>query len=139
MIVLLSIGEALLAQARDEKLVGGGDVTVLPQGIDVEVMKTGGLGGLFFSIDHARFIDLQLLSAPRWSGEVAAAAPQIESKLLYARLPTGREVPVLATGEIPSKSQAVGAVPPIAAGAWTDDGLDRAWYDPQPAELRHAI
>ncbi|MDQ3244109.1 MAG: hypothetical protein M3Q09_10310, partial [Gemmatimonadota bacterium] len=54
MIVLLSVGEALLSQARNEKLVGGGEVTVLPQGLDVEVMKTGGVGGLFFSIDHGR-------------------------------------------------------------------------------------
>jgi len=56
MIVLLSIGEALLDQSRDERLVGGGSVTVLPEGVDVEVLKTGGLGGMFFSIDHARFI-----------------------------------------------------------------------------------
>ena len=62
MIVLLSIGEALLSQARDEKLVGGGDVTVLPEGIDVEVLKTGGLGGMFFSIDHSRFVYQQLLA-----------------------------------------------------------------------------
>ncbi|HUF29458.1 MAG TPA: hypothetical protein VMM77_02260, partial [Gemmatimonadaceae bacterium] len=33
MIVLLAIGEALLSQARDEKLVGGGTVTVLPEGL----------------------------------------------------------------------------------------------------------
>jgi ABC-type antimicrobial peptide transport system permease subunit len=65
MIVLLSIGEALLSQARDERLVGGGDITVLPQGIDIEVLKTGGLGGLFFSIDHARFLYRQLLASPR--------------------------------------------------------------------------
>src|SRR5437868_15400919 len=63
MIVLLSIGEALVLQASDEKLIGGGDVTVLPEGIDVEVMKTGGLGGMFFSIDHSRFIYRQLLAA----------------------------------------------------------------------------
>ena len=31
MIVLLSIGEAMLTQARQEKLVGGGTITVLPQ------------------------------------------------------------------------------------------------------------
>ncbi|HEV8233698.1 MAG TPA: hypothetical protein VGP84_03835, partial [Gemmatimonadaceae bacterium] len=60
MIVLLSIGEALLTQARQERLVGGGQITVLPEGIDVEVLKTGGLGGMFFSIDHARFIYRQL-------------------------------------------------------------------------------
>src|SRR3954454_18998780 len=91
MIVLLSIGEALLEQARDEKLVGGGALTVLPEGIDVEVMKTGGLGGLFFSIDHARFIYRQLLAAPRLSPSVTAVAPQIDGKLLYLRTPNGRE------------------------------------------------
>src|ERR1051325_1530194 len=118
MIVLLSIGEALLDQARDEKLVGGGSVTVLPEGIDVEVLKTGGLGGLFFSIDHARFIYRQLLAAPRLAGEVSAVAPQIDGKLLYARTRGGREIPVLASGELPSRTSAVGAMPPLAAGAW---------------------
>ena len=139
MIVLLSIGEALLSQARNEKLVGGGQVTVLPEGIDVEVMKTGGLGGMFFSIDHARFIYRQLLAAPRLSSEIAAAAPQIEDKLLYARTSAGREVPVMASGEIPSRTQGVGAMPGIAAGEWRDDSLDRMWRDPSPAELRDAI
>jgi hypothetical protein len=139
MIVLLSIGEALVSQSRDEKLVGGGDVTVLPEGIDVEVMKTGGLGGLFFSIDHARFIYGQLLASPRLSPSVAAVAPQIEGKLLYARTAGGREIPVMASGEIPSRSAAVGALPAIASGEWRDDGPDRMWRDPQPNELRHAI
>jgi hypothetical protein len=139
MIVLLSIGEALLGQARDEKLVGGGSVTVLPEGIDVEVMKTGGLGGMYFSIDHARFIYRQLLAAPRLAPYVTAVAPQIEGKLLYARGLAGREVPVLATGEIPSRSALVGALPPLAGGTWEDDYADRAWRDPLPEELRHAI
>jgi hypothetical protein len=139
MIVLLSIGEALLAQARDERLVGGGEITVLPEGIDVEVMKTGGLGGLFFSIDHARFIYQQLLAAPRLSPEVAAVAPQIEGKLLYARTSDGREIPILTSGEIPSRTSAVGAPSLLAAGEWRDDSLDRVWRDPSPAELRHAI
>src|SRR5437763_2946400 len=113
MIVLLSIGEALVAQARDEKLVGGGAITVLPEGIDVEVMKTGGLGGLFFSIDHARFIYRQLLAAPRLADEVSVVAPQIEEKLLYARTADGRETAVMASGEIPSRTLGVGAMPPI--------------------------
>ena len=139
MIVLLSIGEALLRQARNEKLVGGGQITVLPEGIDVEVMKTGGLGGLFFSIDHARFIYRQLLAAPRLAPEITAAAPQIEEKLLYARMRGGREIPVMASGEIPSRTRAVGAMPAIAAGEWRDDSLDRVWRDPSPAELRDAI
>src|SRR5438477_13112432 len=109
MIVLLSIGEALLTQARQERLVGGGQITVLPEGIDVEVLKTGGLGGMFFSIDHARFIYRQLLPAPRLAPWIAAVAPQIEGKLLYARTPGGSDVPVIASGEIPSRTAAVGA------------------------------
>ena len=108
MIVLLSIGEALLTQARDEKLVGGGEVTVLPEGIDVEVMKTGGLGGLFFSIDHARFIYGQLLAGPKLSPYVVAVAPQIEGKLLYVRTANANEWPVLGSGSIPSRTAAVG-------------------------------
>jgi hypothetical protein len=139
MIVLLAIGEAMLTQARDERLVGGGDVTVLPAGIDVEVMKTGGVGGLFFSINNARFLDLQLLSGARNAEYVRAVAPQISDKVLYLRTADGRERVVRATGELPSRSAAVGAVPEIAAGRWEDDSLDRRWRAPTPAELRHDI
>ena len=139
MIVLLSIGEALLTQARQERLVGGGQITVLPEGIDVEVLKTGGLGGMFFSIDHARFIYRQLLASPRLSPWIAAAAPQIDSKLLYLRTQNGREVAVQAAGEIPSLSRAVGGAAELSSGAWNDDDLDRRWRDPTAAELRDDI
>lgn len=141
MIVLLSIGEALLTQARDEKLIGGGEITVLPQGIDLELLKTGGLGGMFFSIDHARFIYRQLLAAPRLATSVEAVAPQIEGKLAYLRTVAerSREYPVRMSGEIPSRTAAVGAAPDVAAGRWVDDSLDRRWRDPTAAELRQAI
>ncbi len=138
MIVLLSIGEALLAQARDERLVGGGDITVLPEGIDVEVMKTGGLGGLFFSIANAGFIQRQLLGSPRLGDVVQAVSPQIEGRLLYLRA-GGVEYPVRAIGEIPSATRAVGAAPELASGAWGDVDADRRWLAPTPAELRHEI
>src|SRR5215208_5357911 len=94
MIALLSVGEALLTQARDEKLVGGGSITVLPQGLDVVVMKTGGIGGLFFSIDQARFIYDQLLASPRLAASVSAVAPQIDGRLMYVRTRDGRELAV---------------------------------------------
>jgi hypothetical protein len=139
MIVLLSIGEALLDQAKDEKLVGGGTITVLPEGVDVEVLKTGGLGGLFFSIDHARFIHQQLLAAPRMRDVAIAASPQIEGKLLYLHTSDGRELAVRASGDIPSLTTAVGAAPQVIAGTWSDDSLDRRWHAPTPAELRHDI
>lgn len=138
MIVLLSVGEALLVQARDEKLVGGGQITVLPEGIDVEVMKTGGLGGMFFSIDHARFVQLQLLAGPRLASSVIAVAPQIDRKLLYLTA-HGVQHPVRASGEIPSLSNAVGGATTLASGAWTDDELDRRWRAPTRGELNDDI
>src|SRR4051812_24833552 len=139
MIVLLSVGEALLAQARDEKLVGGGSLTVLPEGIDVEVLKTGGLGGMFFSIDHARFIYRQLLAAPRLSEAVTAVAPQIDGKLLYLRTPNGREYAIRASGELPSRTRMLGALPSVASGAWDDDSLDVRWREPSMAQLRDEV
>jgi hypothetical protein len=139
MIVLLAIGEALLTQARDERLVGGGDVTVLPEGIDVEVMKTGGVGGMFFSIGNARFLDLQLLSNPRNAPGVRIVAPQIVDKLVYLRTLDGRERAVRATGELPSRSALVGGVPALAAGRWEDDNFDVRWRSPTLAELRADI
>jgi hypothetical protein len=139
MIVLLSIGEAMLSQARNEKLVGGGTVTVLPEGLDVEVMKTGGIGGLFFSIDHAAFLYRQLFASPRFAGQIAAVAPQIERRLLYVRTADGREFPVQAAGEIPSLTRAVGAAAEVVSGNWTDDEGDRRWAHPTLVELRNDI
>src|ERR1043166_8045637 len=98
MIVLLSVGEAMLTQSRDERLVGGGEITVLPEGIDVEVMKTGGLGGMFFSIDRARFIYRQLLAAPRLAPDVRAVAPQIVGKLVYVATAGDRQSGVSGKG-----------------------------------------
>lgn len=139
MIVLLSIGEAMLSQARNEKLVGGGSITVLPEGLDVEVMKTGGIGGLFFSIDHASFLYRQLFASPRYGDEISAVAPQVEGRLLYLRTSDGREYPVHASGEIPAATIAVGATPDIADGKWENDEGDRRWIAPTAAELRHEI
>ena len=137
MVVLLSVGDAMIAQASDEKLVGGGDVTVLPEGLDVEVMKTGGVGGLFFSIPNARFLYQQLLASPRQSAHVRAIAPQIEAKLLYVTLRDGREVPVRAAGELPDATRAVGAPALLASGEWQSDDGDRRWSAPTLTELRH--
>lgn len=134
MITLLAIGEAMITQARDERLIGGGDVTVLPEGLDIEVMKTGGVGGMFFAIDRSRFIYRQLLSSPRFAGSIGAAAPQIASSLLYLRV-ADREIAVRAAGGIPSLDSAVGAAPLLAGGSWSDDDGDRRWMAPTPYEL----
>ena len=139
MITLLAIGEAMVVQSRDEKLIGGGDVTVLPEGLDLEVMKTGGVGGMFVSIPNARFVHRQLLASARLANSVAAVAPQTDGVLLYVRTLSGAEFPVRALGEIPSATRAVHAAPSLVAGAWEDDATDRQWLAPTPAELRHEI
>ena len=139
MIALLSVGEALLTQARDEKLVGGGSITVLPQGLDVEVMKTGGIGGLFFSIEQARFIYLQLLGSPRLASSIDAVAPQIDGRLVYLRTLAGNEYTAKASGEIPSRTRLVKGPPALKSGTWMDDPGDRRWIAPTLRELRHDI
>ncbi len=137
MITLLAVGEAMLTQAREEKLVGGGDITVLPDGIDLEVLKTGGLGGMFFSVPNARFVYRQVLASPRHARLVQAVAPQLDNKLLYLTTADGTELPVRATGELPDASRAVGAAPTLLAGDWRNDDADDRWATPTPAELRH--
>lgn len=136
MIVLLSVGEAMLDQSRDVALVGGGEVTVLPQGIDVEAMRTGGVSGMFFGIDRARFVSRQLLGGPRHRALVAAVAPAIEGKLLYVQQLNGAApVAVRAGGEIPSRAAAVGAALDVREGVWSDEAADSAWIAPSPQQL----
>jgi hypothetical protein len=139
MIVLLAVGEAMVRQASQERLVGGGDITVLPEGIDIEVLTTGGLGGLFFSVPNARFVHRQVLTSPRLADAVTVAAPQLEGKLLYITTADGVQHPVRAGGEIPSANRRLGAMPPIVQGAWEDDAGDQRWMQPTLAELRHDV
>ena len=54
-VALLSIGDALVEQSRDRDLLGGGDLVVVPAGIDLETLKTGGVSSLYFTVDQARF------------------------------------------------------------------------------------
>ncbi|MFL5460914.1 MAG: hypothetical protein ACJ8AY_09530, partial [Gemmatimonadales bacterium] len=75
MIVLLSVGQAMLDQSRDVSLVGGGEVTVLPQGIDVEAMRTGGIGSMFFGVERARFLVRQAFGGARHQNWVRTVSP----------------------------------------------------------------
>jgi hypothetical protein len=137
MVVLLSVGEAMLDQSRDVSLVGGGEVTVLPLGIDVEAMRTGGLTGMFFAIDRARFLTRQVLGGPRQAGWVRTVAPVIEGKLLYLCKASGpcRPAPVRAGGEIPSRAAALGTGLDVRQGRWSDSHADSLWIAPTRQEL----
>jgi hypothetical protein len=134
MIVLLSVGQAMLDQSRDVSLVGGGEVTMLPQGIDVEAMRTGGLSGMYFGIDRARFLTRQVLGGQRHTDIVGTVSPVIEGKLLYLRH-GDRTVAVRAGGEIPSRAQAVGSGLDILSGRWKDTPADSVYVAPTPQQL----
>jgi hypothetical protein len=138
MIVLLSVGEAMLDQSRDVSLVGGGELTVLPQGIDVEAMRTGGAGGMFFGIDRARFLTRQILGGARQLGLVQAVSPVIEGKLLYLRR-GNRTVAVRAGAEIPSRARAAGSGLDVHSGRWNDSPADSAYVAPTAHQLYHEL
>jgi hypothetical protein len=134
MIVLLSVGQAMLEQSRDASLVGGGEVTVLPQGIDVEAMRTGGLGGMYFGIDRARFLGRQILGGERQRRLVRVVSPGIEGKLLYLRR-GDHTIAVRAGGEIPSRARAVGSGLDVRRGRWEDTGVDSSYMAPTQQQL----
>ena len=135
MIVLLSVGEAMLEQSRDVALVGGGEVTVLPQGIDVEAMRSGGVSGMFFGIDRARYLTRVVFGGPRHADVVRSVAPAIEGKLVYLATARGDTVAVRAGGEIPSRAAAVGAPLDVREGAWEDSPGDSGWVAPTAQQL----
>jgi hypothetical protein len=140
MVVLLAVGEAMLEQARDRDLVGGGDVVVVPAGISAEMLKAGGVSSLFLGIEHARFLQRNLLESPRGRAEhgILSASPILDGKQveLYAG---GRRISAIASGEIPSRAQAAGAVPGLLSGRWADSDADRRWMAPTQPELLREI
>jgi hypothetical protein len=132
MIALLSVGEALLAQAQDRDLVAGGDVVLLPEGVDPAVLKVNGAADLSFTIQAAGFVVREVLAGPRFAQAVAAAAPQIDARQIYVRR-RDRVLPALASAGIPSldhAARATGAVP----GA-EDSPADHAWMAPSAGQL----
>jgi len=140
MVVLLAVGEAMLTQARDRSLLGGGDLAVVPAGISPEMLKGGGGTSLFLGLDQARFIHRQILESPRGREEmgITAASPILEGRLVTVSR-GAVALPAIATGEIPSRSEAVGGAPILLAGEWVDSERDRRWAAPDPGELLDEI
>ena len=137
-IVLLSVGGALVEQARDKELVGGGDLVVLPTGIDLETLKTGGASSMYFSIEQASLLYRQVLAGPRFEGRIAAAVPWIDDELLYLEADSGL-VPISAGATIPGLAERLGVAPALAAGTWEDLDADRRWRAPTAAELYRSL
>ena len=137
-IVLLSVGGALVEQARDRELVGGGDLIVLPAGIDPETLKTGGVGSMFYSIEQASLLYREVLAGTRFAERVAAAAPWIDDELLYLEADSGL-VAISAGATIPGLAERLDVEPALVAGTWADVDADRRWRDPTDAELHRSL
>lgn len=138
MVALLSIGDALVEQSRDRDLLGGGDLAVLPAGIDLETLRTGGVSSLYFRLNLARFFHREVLAGPRLAGSIATTAPWLDDELLYVRRGDS-VIAVSAGGEIPSAAAALGAGPALVTGEWNDRRVDRRWTSPTPAERLEEI
>jgi hypothetical protein len=136
MIALLSVGDALLLEAKDRNLVAGGDVVVLPEGIDPAVIKVNGVTGMFLTVPNAGFLVRDILEGPRFRRDVLAAAPQISSRLLYVRA-RGRVVTASASAGIPSLDAQAHAARAVTGGI--DSAADKAWLDPPPASLEDRL
>lgn len=130
MITLLSVGEAVLTQARDKDLLGGGDLILAPQGIDVESMKVGGIASLYFSIPQARFIVRQILNSSRFSNDIKQVSPYLFAKILYGcrQLSCADPIPILATGSLPDQESAIKGI----RLPWDNSREDNSWIDPSP-------
>jgi hypothetical protein len=139
MVVLLSVGEAMLDQSRDVSLVGGGEVTILPQGINIDAMRTGGAGGMYFTIERAPFLTRQTLGGARHAAVIRSVSPALENKLLYlckgGDTSPCRPTAFRAGGEIPSRAVAVGAGLDVLQGHWADSPSDSAYVAPTPQRL----
>ena len=132
MIALLSVGDALLAQARDRDLVAGGDLVLLPEGVDPAVLKVNGVTDLYFTIQQAGFIVREVLRGPRFGAAITAAAPQIDTRQVYVRI--GRRiVPAVASAGVPSLDAAARAAAAVPGAR--DTARDRAWIAPSPRAL----
>ena len=149
MIALLSVGEAIVEQARDKDLVGGADVVLVPQGADVEVLKLGGVTAMFSTVPNARFLYRQLLAGPRFAGEVAAAAPTWAGRPVFLRA-NGRVIQSLASAGVPALERAAGVA--RLPASWRDtEGEARFallqgaalypemdhWHKPAPEQAGH--
>ena len=133
-IVLLSVGQAMVDQARDRELLGGGDLIVLPEGIDLETLRTGGASSMYFSVEQATLLYREVLAGSRFDDRIAAAAPWIDDELLYLEADSGL-APISAGAMLPGPATDLGADPDLLAGAWGDLDADRTWRNPSAADF----
>lgn len=126
MVVLLSVGSAVLEQAMDEDLTGGGDIVLLPVGIDVATLKTGGVTSMHFDIPNARFLTREILSPRRLPAGTRVSPELTRAYLTLAH--DGQEHLIRADGVVPSRQAALHP-DAVIAGLQDGDG-ERDYIDP---------
>jgi len=125
MTVLLSVGSAVLDQAMDEDLTGGGDVVLLPVGIDVDVLKTGGVTAMNFDIPNARFLTREFLTRQR-APALRTVSPELTRT--YATLTHGGDEHLIRIdGVIPSRFDQLWTAMPVS---FADGEGERRYVDP---------
>jgi hypothetical protein len=134
MTVLLSVGTAVLDQAMDEDLTGGGDVVLLPVGIDVAVLKTGGVTSMNFDIPNARYLAREFLTPWRLPG-VKVVSPEI-SRVYGTLSHGGHEQLVRMEGAVPSRFRELW---PAMTASFSDSYKDRDYIDPDFTALLYQI
>jgi hypothetical protein len=146
MIGLLSVGDALLEQAENKVLFGGGDLLLVPVGLNVELIQVGATAALFYRLENARFLTRQVLRGPRFGADVAEVSPFLTRRLVYLRR-VGKEgereeergkVAAFADGSLPDQERAVGGPAPDRT-IWRNNAADERWLHPTPAQLYHEI
>lgn len=138
MIALLAVGDALLLQAQDRDVVSGGDLVLVPAGVDPEVLKVGAITGMFLSVPNARFLVRQVLMGPRYAETVAAVSPEVVDKLVYVRTESGIHA-ARASAALPSAANRTSSALAVRDPAWTDTAEDRDWLAPAPADVLVSI
>lgn len=138
MTVLLSVGTAVLDQAMDEDLTGGGDIVLLPAGIDVNVLKTGGVTAMNFDIPNARYLTREFF-APARMPSVRNVSPELTRT--YATLThNGREQLVRIDGVVPSRFTPLWPAFPAAALAGSGNvAAEKNYIDPDFIQMLATI
>ncbi|MDQ7829889.1 MAG: hypothetical protein QN122_13260 [Armatimonadota bacterium] len=146
MVALLAVGDALLLQAQDRDLVAGGDLVLLPEGVDPELLKVGGVTAMYLAIPNARYLARQVLLGPRYADDVAAVSPEVTDRLVYVRPVEPAEgngppegLPARASAALPEAARAARSALAVPGPAWRDTAADRAWLRPDPATLLATI
>jgi hypothetical protein len=122
MAALLGVGQVILEQAHAPALQGGGDLTI---------------GGVFGSVESARYVMTTVLESGELAHRVAAVSPSRKARL-FLMTPHGA-LAITARGGVPSLEKSVGDPEVSAASGWVDAPRDTRWSRPDPGDVLRSL